>query len=68
MFTPEQEKFLAQFADNEIQKQKEEEKRIAESQAESDRFIARTEFLDQLKITKEAELQQAIQEYDASVK
>lgn len=67
MLTAEQEKFLASFADKQIELDRLEVERIAKSDIDNKVFIERQQFIESLKIQKAQETDIAIQEYDSKL-
>lgn len=65
MLTPEQELFLANFADKGIASNIAEQERIAKSDAESKAFIEKQEFVMNLNAQKAQEVIDAIAAYEA---
>lgn len=64
MFTPEQEKFLSEFADQQLAEQEKEAQRIAESKIASDKFIAKQELTAKLEEEKKQEITEALAAFD----
>lgn len=63
--TPEQQKFLCEFADRELVKIAEENARIAEVEKQREVERARNEYVKSVRAQKDMEVAQAISEFDA---